>query len=55
MEKERSKRLSTAILNQVVQEAMALNPPPRTRGGKKGRLYYCTQVCKKIIEIIVRA
>lgn len=41
--KERSRRLSTALLNQVVQEAMALSPPPRTRGGKKGRLYYCTQ------------
>lgn len=44
VEKERSRRLSTAILNQVVHEALALNPPPRTRGsGKKGRLYYCTQ------------
>ncbi|KAH7442246.1 hypothetical protein KP509_03G078300 [Ceratopteris richardii] len=43
VEKERSRRLTTAILNQVVHEAMALNPPPRTRGGKKGRLYYCTQ------------
>ncbi|MCO5590662.1 hypothetical protein L7F22_044636 [Adiantum nelumboides] len=43
VEQERSRRLTTAILNQVVHEAMALNPPPRMRGGKKGRLYYCTQ------------
>ncbi|XP_050224080.1 uncharacterized protein LOC126673820 isoform X2 [Mercurialis annua] len=43
VEKERSRRLSTAILNQVVQEALAFKAPPRTRGGKRGRVYYCTQ------------
>ncbi|KAH7560591.1 hypothetical protein JRO89_XS10G0049800 [Xanthoceras sorbifolium] len=43
VEKERSRRLSTAILNQVVQEALAFKSPPRTRGGKRGRIYYCTQ------------
>lgn len=43
VEKERSRRLSTAILNQVVQEALAFKSPPRTRGGKRGRVYYCTQ------------
>eukprot|EP01018_Ginkgo_biloba_P032777 Gb_22538 [translate_table: standard] len=42
-EKERSRRLSTSILNQVVQEAVAFKPPPRSRGGKRGRVYYCTQ------------
>ncbi|KAJ7535605.1 hypothetical protein O6H91_12G039800 [Diphasiastrum complanatum] len=40
---ERCKRISTAILNQVVQEAVSLRQPPTTRGGKKGRIYYCTQ------------
>ncbi|KAL4312951.1 hypothetical protein GQ457_01G048880 [Hibiscus cannabinus] len=43
VEKERSRRLSTGILNQVVREAIAFKPPPRTRGGKRGRVYYCTQ------------
>ncbi|XP_060966538.1 uncharacterized protein LOC133034971 isoform X2 [Cannabis sativa] len=43
VEKERSRRLSTAILNQVVQEALAFKSPPRTRGGRRGRVYYCTQ------------
>ncbi|PIN17704.1 Mitochondrial GTPase [Handroanthus impetiginosus] len=43
VEKERSRRLTTGILNQVVQEAVAFKAPPRTRGGKRGRLYYCTQ------------
>lgn len=44
VEKERSRRLGTSILNQVVQEAIAFKPPPRTRGGKRGRVYYTTQV-----------
>lgn len=43
VEKERSRRLTTAILNQVVQEAVAFKAPPRTRGGKRGRVYYSTQ------------
>ncbi|KAK8506325.1 hypothetical protein V6N13_016458 [Hibiscus sabdariffa] len=43
VEKERSRRLGTGILNQVVREAIAFKPPPRTRGGKRGRVYYCTQ------------
>ncbi|KAG9139307.1 hypothetical protein Leryth_011296 [Lithospermum erythrorhizon] len=43
VEKERSRRLSTATINQVVREAVALKPPPRTRGGKRGRVFYCTQ------------
>lgn len=43
VEKERSRRLCTATLNQVVREAVAFKPPPRTRAGKRGRVYYCTQ------------
>ncbi|KAJ9164362.1 hypothetical protein P3X46_023945 [Hevea brasiliensis] len=43
VDKERSRRLSTSILNEVVQEALAFKSPPRTRGGKRGRVYYCTQ------------
>lgn len=43
VEKERSRRLGTSILNQVVLEAVAFKPPPRTRGGKRGRIYYSTQ------------
>ncbi|KAK7262522.1 hypothetical protein RJT34_30096 [Clitoria ternatea] len=43
VEKERSRRLGTSVLNQVVQEAVTFKPPPRTRGGKRGRVYYCTQ------------
>ncbi|KAH9625175.1 hypothetical protein KSS87_002065 [Heliosperma pusillum] len=43
VEKERSRRLSTATLNQVVREAVAFKAPPQTRGGKRGRVLYCTQ------------
>ncbi|PRQ45372.1 putative GTP-binding protein EngA [Rosa chinensis] len=43
VEKERSRRLTTAVVNQVVQEALAFKSPPRTRGGKRGRIYYSTQ------------
>ncbi|KAL9233658.1 hypothetical protein vseg_008624 [Gypsophila vaccaria] len=43
VEKERSRRLSTATLNQVVREAVAFKAPPRTRGGRRGRVLYCTQ------------
>ncbi|KAH9741292.1 GTP-binding protein EngA [Citrus sinensis] len=48
VDKERSRRLSTATINQVVQEAVAFKSPPRTRGGRRGRVYYCTQ--KSIVE-----
>jgi predicted GTPase len=52
VEKERSRRLGTSILNQVVQEALAFKPPPRTRGGKRGRVYYTTQVLIKLKDAI---
>ncbi|RYQ92434.1 hypothetical protein Ahy_B09g098663 isoform B [Arachis hypogaea] len=45
VEKERSRRLGTSILNQVVLKAVAFKPRPRTRAGERGRVYYCTQVC----------
>ncbi|RZS14681.1 hypothetical protein BHM03_00046401 [Ensete ventricosum] len=47
VEKERSRRLGTSVLNQVVQEALAFKPPPRTRGGKRGRVYYSTQTTEE--------
>ncbi len=37
------KRVSTSILNKVVLDAMAMNPPTSIRG-KRVRLYYATQV-----------
>ncbi len=38
-----NKRISTSILNKVLLEAMAMNPPS-TKRGKRLRVYYVTQV-----------
>ena len=39
---EYTKRLPTALLNTVTQEAVAWNSPPSS-GRKAGKIYYCTQ------------
>jgi len=38
------RRVSTAVVNEVLQEALSWRSPPTTRGGRQGRLYYGTQV-----------
>lgn len=38
------RRVPTALLNEVLAEALEWHRPPSTRGGKQGRVYYCTQV-----------
>jgi len=38
------RRISTGLLNQIVNEAVALVPPPSSRRGKRLRIYYTTQV-----------
>ena len=38
------RRVSTAVVNEVLQEALRWRSPPTTRGGRQGRLYYGTQV-----------
>ena len=37
------RRVSTAVVNEVLQEALSWRSPPTTRGGRQGRLYYGTQ------------
>jgi len=41
--KESNKRISTGLLNKVINESVALNPPSFIRG-KSPRIYYSTQV-----------
>jgi GTP-binding protein len=41
--KESNKRISTGLLNKVINESVALNPPSFIRG-KSARIYYSTQV-----------
>ncbi len=38
------RRVSTAVVNEVLKEALSWRSPPTTRGGRQGRLYYGTQV-----------
>lgn len=38
------RRVSTAVLNEVLREAVDWHRPPSTKQGKQGRIYYCTQV-----------
>ena len=41
---EHRRRVSTAVINEVLQEAINWHSPPTTRQGKQGRIYYGTQV-----------
>jgi len=41
------RRVSTSVVNEVLQEALRWRSPPTTRGGRQGRLYYGTQVATK--------
>jgi len=38
------RRVTTGLLNQLIQEATALVPPPSSKRGKRLRIYYVTQV-----------
>lgn len=38
------KRVGTGILNQIVNESVALVPPPASKRGKRLKIYYATQV-----------
>ena len=39
---EQHKRVSTALLNELVEDALAVNPPPAPKG-KRLKIYYATQ------------
>jgi len=38
------KRIGTGLLNQIVNESVALVPPPSSKRGKRLKVYYTTQV-----------
>ena len=38
------KRVSTAVINEVLEEAVSWHSPPTSRQGKQGKIYYGTQV-----------
>jgi GTP-binding protein len=41
---EHKRRVSTAVINEVIQDAIARQSPPTSRQGKQGKIYYGTQV-----------
>ena len=41
---EHRRRVTTSVINEVIQEAITWHTPPTTRQGKQGRIYYGTQV-----------
>ncbi|AUT04494.1 ribosome biogenesis GTPase Der [Nostoc sp. CENA543] len=41
---EHKRRVSTSVINEVLEDALKWHSPPTTRGGKQGRIYYGTQV-----------
>jgi GTP-binding protein len=38
------RRVSTAVINEVLEEAVSRHSPPTTRQGRQGKIYYGTQV-----------
>ncbi len=38
------RRVSTSVINEVLEEAISWHTPPSTRQGRQGRIYYGTQV-----------
>ena len=43
---EHRRRIPTATLNRVLQDATMMKQPP-SKGGKRGRIYYCTQAATR--------
>ena len=41
------RRVSPAVINEVIEEAISWHSPPVTRQGKQGKIYYGTQVSSK--------
>ncbi|MBF2036763.1 MAG: ribosome biogenesis GTPase Der [Leptolyngbyaceae cyanobacterium T60_A2020_046] len=41
---EHRRRVSTSVVNEVLEEAVSWHSPPTTRQGRQGRIYYGTQV-----------
>ncbi|VEP17507.1 GTPase Der [Hyella patelloides LEGE 07179] len=41
---EYRRRVSTSVINEVLEEAVSWHSPPTSRQGKQGRIYYGTQV-----------
>jgi GTP-binding protein len=38
------RRVTTSVINEVLEEAVSWHSPPTSRGGRQGKIYYGTQV-----------
>jgi GTP-binding protein len=47
------KRISTAILNEVLRDAILWQPPPTRRNGSQAKIYYCNQVSTRPPTVVV--
>jgi GTP-binding protein len=47
------RRVSTAILNEVLRDAVLWQPPPARRNGAQAKIYYCNQVSVRPPTIVV--
>jgi len=45
--KEYQRRVTTSVINEVLEEAISWNSPPTNRQGRQGKIYYGTQVTSK--------
>jgi GTP-binding protein len=50
---QHQRRVSTAVINEVIEEAVSWHSPPTTRQGKQGKIYYGTQVSSQPPTIIL--
>ncbi|MDJ0554448.1 MAG: ribosome biogenesis GTPase Der [Microcoleaceae cyanobacterium MO_207.B10] len=44
---EYERRVTTSVINEVLEEAISWNSPPTNRQGRQGKIYYGTQVTSK--------
>ncbi|MEM1281419.1 MAG: ribosome biogenesis GTPase Der [Cyanobacteria bacterium P01_H01_bin.152] len=44
---EHRRRVTTSVVNEVLEEAVSWHTPPTTRQGRQGRIYYGTQVTSR--------
>lgn len=51
--KAHRKRISTAILNEVLRDAILWQQPPARRSGAQAKIYYCSQVATAPPTIVV--
>lgn len=47
------KRISTAVLNEVLRDAVLWQPPPARRSGSQAKIYYCNQVSTRPPTVVV--